>query len=79
MSTGPDHIDENLAGCADSWLMALNCVTYQITLDPKYARYADQYYCRSLEEFRRALSVANSLDDESTSFAGLLLCSISVG
>jgi hypothetical protein len=79
LNTGPEYFAENLAGCDESKSMLLNCLTYQITLDPKYAQYADEYYCRSLEEFRHELSVTNGLDNDSTACAGLLLCSISVG
>lgn len=59
--------------------MRLNSLTYQITCDPKHAQYVDEYYGRSIKEFREALSDPVCFNDEMTPYAGVLLCSISVG
>lgn len=58
--------------------MLLNSLTYQITFDPKHARYADEYYGRSISAFRQALSDPVCIEEEMTPYAGVLLCSISV-
>lgn len=65
--------------CAQSKLMLLNSLTYQITCDPKHAPYVDEYYGRSIKAFREALSDPACVKEEMTPYAGILLCSISVG
>jgi len=59
--------------------MLLNSLTYQITCDPKHAPYVDEYYGRSIKAFREALSDPVCVKEEMTPYAGILLCSISVG
>lgn len=59
--------------------MLLNSLTYQITQDPKHASHVDEYYGRSIRAFRHALSDPVRFEEEMTPFAGVLLCSISVG
>jgi hypothetical protein len=58
--------------------MLLNSLTYQITFDPKHAALADEYYGRSINAFRQALSDPVHFKEEMTPYAGILLCTISV-
>lgn len=75
----PGRFRECLGYCAESKLMLLNSLTYQLTCDPKHASYVDEYYGRSIKAFRQALSDPASFKDGMTPYAGILLCSISVG
>lgn len=59
--------------------MLLNSLTYQVTFDPKHALHVDEYYGRSIKGFRQALSDPVCFKEEMTPYAGILLCSISVG
>lgn len=74
----PDRFRESLTYCAQSRLMLLNSLTYQITLDPKHSGHADEYYGRSIKAFRKALSDPDCFKEVMTPYAGVLLCSISV-
>ncbi|KAF2013049.1 hypothetical protein BU24DRAFT_263196 [Aaosphaeria arxii CBS 175.79] len=67
-----------LRDCSNSKPLLINCLTYQITLDPKHAAYVDEYYSRSIQMFRKELSDPTSLDKANTCYAGVLLCSISM-
>jgi hypothetical protein len=79
-NTAPEPPDrfECIALCMDSKSMLLNCLTYQMTLDPKHAKHVDEYYARSIVQFRKTLSEPNWWNDELSTWAGILLCSISV-
>ncbi|KAJ4987089.1 hypothetical protein SVAN01_07377 [Stagonosporopsis vannaccii] len=74
----PGRFRESLTYCAQSKLMLLNSLTYQITCDPKHAQYVDEYYGRSIRGFREALSDPVCFKEEMTPYAGILLCSISM-
>jgi hypothetical protein len=74
----PGRFRESLVYCAQSKLMLLNSLTYQITFDPKHAAHAGEYYGRSINAFRQALSDPIQFKEEMTPYAGILLCTISV-
>ena len=74
----PGRFRESLVYCAQSKLMLLNSLTYQITFDPKHAALVDEYYGRSINAFRQALSNPIQFKEEMTPYAGILLCTISV-
>jgi hypothetical protein len=75
----PGRFRENLGYCAQSKLILLNSLTYQITFDPKHTAHVEEYYGRSIRAFRQALSDPVCIKEEMTPYAGILLCSISVG
>lgn len=79
MTADAEDLSEMLSACAISQSWLANCLTYQITLDPKHGQHFEHYYSRSLEQFRTELSNPASMDKEATAYAGLLLCTISVG
>jgi hypothetical protein len=74
----PGRFRESLVNCRQSKLMLLNSLTYQITFDPKHVAHADEYYGRSLNAFRQALSDPVQFKEDMTPYAGVLLCTISV-
>ncbi|KAF1923194.1 uncharacterized protein M421DRAFT_328858 [Didymella exigua CBS 183.55] len=74
----PGRFKESLTYCAQSRLMLLNSLTYQITCDPKHSMHVDRYYGRSIKGFRQALSDPVCFQEEMTPYAGILLCSISM-
>ncbi|KAF2622453.1 hypothetical protein BU25DRAFT_208960 [Macroventuria anomochaeta] len=75
----PRRFRESLGYCAQPRLMLLNSLTYQITFDPKHAQHVDEYYGRSINAFRQALSDLVWFKEDMTPYAEILLCSISVG
>lgn len=75
----PGRFREALGYCAQSKLMLLNSLTYQITQDPKRASHVDEYYGHSIRAFRHTLSDPVRFNEDMTPYAGVLLCSISVG
>jgi hypothetical protein len=74
----PSLHPEILYYCAQSEPLLLNSLTYQITLDPKHAQYADEYYGRSIALYRKTLMDTTRFQDDLAPLAGILLCSISV-
>jgi hypothetical protein len=79
-SRQPDPVQhrETLYHCAQSEPLLLNSLTYQITLDPRHAQYADEYYGRSIALFRKTLLDTKVFHDDLAPLAGIMLCSISV-
>jgi hypothetical protein len=55
-----------------------SCMAYQVMIDPKYAPLAEQYYDRNIEQFRLTLANLMYMERQTTIYAGLVLCSISV-
>lgn len=47
-------------------------------LEPKYAHLVEEYYVKSIEEFRREIVDLKRVEREKTIYSGLVLCSISV-
>lgn len=72
------HYEKYFEVFAGSKALLTSCLAYQITLDSKYAPLAEQYYVRSIEQFRREIANPVCVERESTIYAGLVLCSISV-
>lgn len=47
-------------------------------LEPKYTSLVEQYYARSIEQFRREVTTPAFIQRETTIYAGLVMCSLSV-
>lgn len=63
---------------AHSKALLAACLASQAVLDPRHAKLVDQYYMRTIEQFRIELSNPSCVERDATVFAGLLLCSVSV-
>ncbi|KAH7139059.1 hypothetical protein B0J11DRAFT_34192 [Dendryphion nanum] len=64
--------------CEHSKACLLNCLTYQVAIDPTYVSLFDEYYSRSLEQFRKEMCSSVSMSSDSLYFAGILMCVISL-
>ena len=73
------HSEKYFEVFAGSKSLLTSCLAYQVTLDQKYAPLVEQYYVRSIEQFRREIADPMCMERETTVYAGLVLCSISVG
>lgn len=78
MPAPKDRFEDSLEHLGTSKSLLINCITYQMTLDSKYAAYLDDYYGRSITIFRQDLSDPRVLKDELAPYAGILLSTISV-
>jgi hypothetical protein len=72
------HPEKYFEVFAGSKALLMSCLAYQIALDPQYAALVEQYYVRSIEHLRHEIAHPAYVERESTTFAGLVLCSVSV-